>query len=193
MSDELVTVATLNTPVEASMVRNQLEAEGIRAFLSDAETVGMVWYIGNAVGGIKVQVAESDVERAFEIFDTHEPVPITEEDWRTPDTVDDECDVEAGSNFDQDKEETGEVDQPLSEIDEMVNRAYKSAFLGVLFIPLQVYSLSILATIVFGSTPLNAENRRKVKIAFLIDLAMAGFLVYAFYKMFYLLWDFFIR
>ena len=179
MSDELVTVATLNTPVEASMVRNQLEAEGIRAYLSDAETVGMVWYMGNAVGGIKVQVAQSDVERAFKIFDAHEPVPITEEDWRTADS---ECDEEAH----------GEDEQPVSEIDDMVNRAYKAAFLGILFIPIQVYSLVTLGAIVFGSTPLNAENRRKVKIAFLIDLAMAGFLVYAFYKIFYFLWDFFV-
>ncbi|MCH9653423.1 MAG: DUF2007 domain-containing protein [Planctomycetes bacterium] len=193
MSDELVTVATLNTPVEASLVRNQLEAEGIRAFLSDAETVGMVWYMGNAVGGIKVQVAESDVDRAFEILDAHEPVTITEEDWQTAESEDDDWNEGAGNDFDQEKEEDGEEEQPVSEFDEMVDRAYKAAFLGVLFIPLQVYSLSILVTIFFGSTPLNPENRRKVKIAFLIDLAMAGFLFYAFYTIFYFLWDFFMK
>lgn len=54
MSTDFVTVATTGTLTEASLIRNQLEAEGIRVFLSDEATVGMAWYLGNAIGGVKV-------------------------------------------------------------------------------------------------------------------------------------------
>ncbi|MEQ9066942.1 MAG: DUF2007 domain-containing protein, partial [Gimesia chilikensis] len=66
MSNDFITIATTSTPTEASLIRNQLEAEGIRVYLSDEEAVGMAWYLGNALGGIKVQVASEDADRAFE-------------------------------------------------------------------------------------------------------------------------------
>ena len=58
MQDMLVTIATFTTLVEASMAKNRLEAEGIRIFLADAETVGMVWHLTSAFGGIKLQVTD---------------------------------------------------------------------------------------------------------------------------------------
>ncbi len=64
MSERLVTAGTFGTPIEASIVRSHLEAEGIRAFVADEATVGMAWHLGTAVGGVKVQLAEDDVERA---------------------------------------------------------------------------------------------------------------------------------
>ena len=42
MSDRLATVATFGCPVEANLARNRLEVAGIKAFLADEETVGMV-------------------------------------------------------------------------------------------------------------------------------------------------------
>lgn len=65
MSTELVTIATFNTPAEASIVRNQLEAAGIRCFLADEATMNMAWHLGVAVGGVKLQVAKQDAARAL--------------------------------------------------------------------------------------------------------------------------------
>src|SRR3954467_15226270 len=65
MKDEsLTTVATFNSPHEAALARNLLAQEGITAYVVDAETVGMIWHAGGALGGVKVQVAESDARRA---------------------------------------------------------------------------------------------------------------------------------
>lgn len=67
MSRELRIVGTFATPVEAEAVRLQLEAEGIRSVLADEATVGMNWLLGNAVHGVKILVADDDLERAAEI------------------------------------------------------------------------------------------------------------------------------
>ena len=41
-----------------------LEAEGIPVVLADAETAGMVWSLGNAIGHIKLQVPRAAAQRA---------------------------------------------------------------------------------------------------------------------------------
>ncbi len=69
MAKNLKTLATYATPIEADMVRNQLEASGVQAFLADDQTVGWLWHLGTALPGVKVQVAESDLPRALEILE----------------------------------------------------------------------------------------------------------------------------
>tara|TARA_R110002111_G_scaffold2705_4_gene17925 strand:- start:10101 stop:10646 length:546 start_codon:yes stop_codon:yes gene_type:complete len=177
MSSEFVTVATLNTPTEANLVRNQLEAEEIRVFLSDEEAVGMAWYLGNALGGIKVQVAEADAERAFAILDEHDPVPITEEDWKTVEGF------EKGWDEDEDEDESPEEeteDIPATDLDRELDRAYKAAFLGILFLPLQVYSVGVLLTIVLGPHELTPAQQKKVNIGFLVDSFLLMVMLYLF-------------
>ena len=131
MSHELITVATLNTPVEASLVQNQLEAAGIRSFMSDEAAVGMAWYLGNAIGGVKVQVAESDAPRAFDVVNDHEPVTITEEDWRNPAGLDEEAE-EFDSQWEEDEaaEEESAAKTPDSDLNEIVDRAVANAVEG---------------------------------------------------------------
>ncbi len=73
MPDKLLTVASFSTPTEAEIVRSRLDLEGVRSFLSDETLVGMNWILGNAVGGVKVQVADSDFARAMEILSASGP------------------------------------------------------------------------------------------------------------------------
>jgi len=65
------------------MARNRLEAEGIRAFVDDANTVGWLWHLGTALKGIKVLVPEADVPRAVEILEGGAELPEEElgEEW----------------------------------------------------------------------------------------------------------------
>ncbi|MGD0676386.1 MAG: DUF2007 domain-containing protein [Polyangiaceae bacterium] len=64
--DELVTVATFADVAEAELAKERLELEGIRAFVIDAQTVGVMPYLTAATGGVRVQVKPSDLERARE-------------------------------------------------------------------------------------------------------------------------------
>jgi hypothetical protein len=65
----LVTVRSFNTPAEADCARLLLAGAGIEAYLADEALVGNFWTLGNAVGGVKLQVAEADWERASDLLE----------------------------------------------------------------------------------------------------------------------------
>ncbi|HEY3822827.1 MAG TPA: DUF2007 domain-containing protein [Polyangiaceae bacterium] len=65
--DELVTVATFKDTPEAQLARERLELEGIRAFVIDAQTGGVMPYLAESMG-IRLQVEPQDAERAREIL-----------------------------------------------------------------------------------------------------------------------------
>jgi membrane protease YdiL (CAAX protease family) len=71
MAEELVTIATFDFPTQAEAERLLLEQEGIRTFLADDNLVGMDWFVSNAVGGAKLQVAAQDADRARKLLDEY--------------------------------------------------------------------------------------------------------------------------
>jgi tetratricopeptide (TPR) repeat protein len=60
----LVTIATFSHVLEAHIVKGRLETEGIWSFVADENTVVANWLYSNAVGGVKLQVREEDVDAA---------------------------------------------------------------------------------------------------------------------------------
>lgn len=66
--DKLVTVATFPLPQDAYVIRTRLEAEGIYSFLKDEFTVQTDNFLSNAIGGVKLQIRESEVERAIPLL-----------------------------------------------------------------------------------------------------------------------------
>jgi hypothetical protein len=70
MPDQLVTIGSYSTAYEACLVRGELEAFYIDATLADENVIGVNWLWSNALGGVKVQVPESEVEAALGILGT---------------------------------------------------------------------------------------------------------------------------
>ena len=70
MSGNLTIVAKYGTPEEAHLIRNRLEAAGIRAFLEGEVTSAWAWHFANALGGVKVLVPEEDAGQAEKILDS---------------------------------------------------------------------------------------------------------------------------
>ncbi|MDD2558961.1 MAG: DUF2007 domain-containing protein [Desulfuromonadaceae bacterium] len=68
MSQRLVTIARYRDIPPAGLAQSILEAEGITSFLDNQFMVGVNWLYSDAVGGIKLRVAESDVEEALKIL-----------------------------------------------------------------------------------------------------------------------------
>lgn len=68
MAERFVTIATFNDYTEAHILKGRLEAEGILCFLKDENIVAVQPFYSFAVGGIKLQVTEGDVEEAFNIL-----------------------------------------------------------------------------------------------------------------------------
>ena len=64
--EELITIATFETPTQAYLLKAKLESEGITCILNDVY-MNSLMPIGG-FGGIKLQVYFSDSFRAFDIF-----------------------------------------------------------------------------------------------------------------------------
>jgi hypothetical protein len=62
-------VAAFQTAPEAEAARVYLDAEGIEARLTDDATAGWFWHYSNAIGGVKVVVAERDFSAAKALLD----------------------------------------------------------------------------------------------------------------------------
>ena len=60
------TIRTFVNAVEAEMVRQLLENEGVRTYVMD-ENMGSMFHV--AVGGVKLMVDDVDVEKAIEILE----------------------------------------------------------------------------------------------------------------------------
>lgn len=68
MSDRYLTARAFSTLWEATVAQSKLEAEGISVFLKDGYTVNMNWLYSNALGGVKLQVPEENLDQAREIL-----------------------------------------------------------------------------------------------------------------------------
>jgi hypothetical protein len=63
----MVTIRVCSQLSEAFLMQSALAGSGIDSFLPDEYTVQNDWLWTNAIGGIRVQVAEGDAGRAEEI------------------------------------------------------------------------------------------------------------------------------
>ncbi|MEO6846257.1 MAG: DUF2007 domain-containing protein [Chthoniobacterales bacterium] len=64
----MITIARFSKPEEAHLLRLRLEAGDVPAFTLDENTIQMDWLYSNAIGGVRVQIAEEDLEAAREIL-----------------------------------------------------------------------------------------------------------------------------
>lgn len=64
----MVTIAAFSKPEDAHLLRMRLEAGGVNACVQDENLVQVNWLWANAVGGVRVQVAERDIEKARKIL-----------------------------------------------------------------------------------------------------------------------------
>jgi len=68
MSENLVTVITFVYPHELGVPRSLLESEEIECFVPDELTTSVQPFYSMAIGGVRLQVRESDAQRATEIL-----------------------------------------------------------------------------------------------------------------------------
>jgi hypothetical protein len=78
MSDDPVTIAKFLTLGEAKLAQGKLVSVGISAFVCDENMHAMNWHMGMALGGIRLQVPDSQVVRALEVLDNFEPEEFPE-------------------------------------------------------------------------------------------------------------------
>ena len=79
MADKLITIARFNEPLQAELAKIKLDVEGINCFLAGENFVGTYWLLANAEGGVKLQVKETDAEKALEIIEHNQPTEAAED------------------------------------------------------------------------------------------------------------------
>lgn len=110
-----VTVASLLDGVAAAVVQSRLEAAGIASVVIDGVLSDVSWDLSWAIGGTKVQVAAADAAAARAVL-AEAPEPVVDEDpW-----------------------------PELSRGHHLLDEALRMALRGLLFLPLQFYSLVLL-------------------------------------------------
>jgi hypothetical protein len=73
MPEELVTISKFFSLGEAKLAQGKLVSAGVSAFVCDENMHALNWHIGAALGGIRLQVPDSQVVRALEVLDDFEP------------------------------------------------------------------------------------------------------------------------
>ena len=66
--ETLITVATFADVPQAELARERLGLEGIQAFVFDEQTGAVMPYLVGSMGGIRLQVAPGDADKAKEIL-----------------------------------------------------------------------------------------------------------------------------
>ncbi len=72
----LITLRTFEYPLEITLLKSMLEDAGIPVFVKDEFTILMNPLYSNAIGGIKLQVLEENLEKAIEVLKDFESEPI---------------------------------------------------------------------------------------------------------------------
>jgi len=62
-------IASYTKLEDAHLAVSKLAGSGVRAWLRDEATANIYWLYSNAIGGVKVEVAEEDIERAQEVLE----------------------------------------------------------------------------------------------------------------------------
>jgi len=80
MLSELVTVAEFRDLPAAGLAQSILESADIPCFLDNQYTVGVNWLYSNAVGGVKLKVNKSNIERASKLLEVqNKPIEFSGE------------------------------------------------------------------------------------------------------------------
>jgi len=66
--NELVTLTRCDQLIAAQLLCGRLGAEGIEGFIPDENMANQTWHLSRALGGIRVQVRQGDLERARQIL-----------------------------------------------------------------------------------------------------------------------------
>lgn len=168
MPSDLVTVAVLDQPEQAALARNLLASVGIPSYLADDNTVGMVWHMAGAVGGIKLQVAVEDEEDARALLDkeTNSGLAPTHPDTGlAPAALGSDFAVGPRKSL-ADQEDNDDLEDPIPTLREKnAAAAFRSGIFGLIFFPLFFFAAYLIIQVASSEERLDKPYRRQAWIA----------------------------
>ena len=161
--DDVVTLARFGELTAAQLLCGRLDAEGIECFMPDEHIATQAWHFTHAIGGIRVQVRQADLERAKEILAQPGAADLVVEG-----------DLAQGTSRPGQGESAGEADKDdgtISAGDRAAFRALRVALVSLWLMGLiHPYSLW-LSVRALGRQDITAWGRRRAGIALIISVA----------------------
>ena len=125
----LVTVATYWDPMQAQIARLRLAHAGIPAFLEKEFVVQTAWIYTNAVDGVRMVVPAARHQEAIRLLTIKEPYSDWKESRCWEPTIDGKRVVVEDDDVAAVRDR--EFNQPLSTREELAERGFRAAFLGL--------------------------------------------------------------
>jgi hypothetical protein len=148
------TIATFGDGIGAHLARGRLQEAGIRVFLVNENTVWVAPHLTNAIGGIKLQVAEEDVDKARTLL------------------------AEESGIEEENAEEMGSDDEIApTRREQNADRAFRGALIGLLVLPLQFYISWLLIQVLFSKEQIGAQQAGRALIAAVINMACIALMI----------------
>jgi hypothetical protein len=153
-----VTIRTYTYTHEAALGQLRLESCGIGSRLRDDHSIGMLPHLGNAFGGVKLEVKEADVEVATELLSAVETKPAPERGpYRQAEPRDERDEDDEEESEDEHEDDIAAAsDRDVARVlksealelpgDPVAQRAYNASLLGFFFLPViaHLYSAGLL-------------------------------------------------
>ena len=166
--EEIVTLVRFGELPAAQLLCGRLESEGIESFIPDEIMATQAWHLNRAIGGIRVQVHQVDLERAKQIL----AQPGLAEDASLAASA--ENMVESGpgerAGLARDDKDDKDDDGSISPGDRAAYRSMRVALVSVWLLGLiHPYSL-VLAVQALRRKDITAWGRRRAGIALLVSV-----------------------
>jgi len=192
MDEEIVTLASFSSPLEADRVKQQLEKAGIRVFLSGETTGGL--FAGMGLGQVQVMVAASSVSMAQDVLrsrdeetDRPDPGKPRRRQRKSPSggkarhrhgEAPEEATQGALPRNDGNRGSPNRGNDQRTNValtaDDKAERAWRAALYGLITLPglFHLYSACVLLLLLTSSEEVSDAGMRKVWAAMLIDCAV---------------------
>lgn len=162
MSNDLVIIQSYLSGFEANLARSQLAFAGIESVVLDEMVVGTLWHMGPVLGGVKLQVRQEDAEEALAVL--REAFAPEEADAEVSASLLD-TPVQQEEFAREEAWEAESLPQTL-----LMDRATRAAVYGLLFFPVQWWSLYLLGERLAMSQKLTAQERRRMIVLTILNL-----------------------
>ena len=182
---KLVTAKTFYDSPTAWIALNQLESEGIKAFLENETLVQNAWELGEATGQIRLKVAESDFEKACDVLNEGSTVDLAELDKLAmeskpedeskplfkhfyPDRFEEEENLQSGENDNEASEGLKDAveEEECNARELLIDRALRGSLVSFFFAPLALLVAYLLLQIFILEEPIRPKYRKKLRMAY---------------------------
>lgn len=175
MDDTFVTVGRFHRLDEANFAKSLLDGAGIHAVLVGDNTVGMAWHLAPALGGVRLQVRREDQEVARALL--RPPTSATDSSSSEDSDSGEQSDYDSAMSAPEphllaEAEAEEEAAGRLTPREQLAERAFRAAIIGLVLPPVHVYATWLLLRVLLAKGRLPPRFWARIGVA-IVAIALA--------------------